>query len=160
MFPEPKIIQAEGKLLLGIRQKMSVISNSTGKLWAKFSPQIAGIPGRKSEDRYSVQVYPDNYFANFRPDLEFEKWAAVEVTDSSNTGQNLEQLELPGGVYVVFHYKGLSSDPAIFQYIYSQWLPASPYTLDARPHFEVLGSKYRNNDPESEEDIWIPITSQ
>jgi hypothetical protein len=28
--------------------------------------------------------------------------------------------------------------------------------LDDRPHFEVLGSKYRNNDPESEEETWIP----
>lgn len=24
-------------------------------------------------------------------------------------------------------------------------------------HFEILGEKYKNNDPLSEEDIWIPI---
>ncbi|MEN9524835.1 MAG: hypothetical protein RLZZ256_219, partial [Bacteroidota bacterium] len=32
-----------------------------------------------------------------------------------------------------------------------------PYLLDERPHVEVMGSKYKNNDPASEEDIWIPI---
>jgi AraC family transcriptional regulator len=29
--------------------------------------------------------------------------------------------------------------------------------LDDRPHFEVLGEKYKNNDPTSEKEIWIPI---
>jgi AraC family transcriptional regulator len=37
-------------------------------------------------------------------------------------------------------------------------LPLSKeYELDDRPHFEILGDKYKNNDPNSEEEIWIPI---
>jgi AraC family transcriptional regulator len=36
-------------------------------------------------------------------------------------------------------------------------LPNLGYTLDDRAHFEVLGEKYKNNDPLSEEEIWIPI---
>jgi AraC family transcriptional regulator len=36
-------------------------------------------------------------------------------------------------------------------------LPNSAYALDDRAHFEVLGEKYKNNDPSSEEEIWIPI---
>ena len=31
------------------------------------------------------------------------------------------------------------------------------YILDNRPHFEVLGGKYKNNDSNSEEEIWIPV---
>ena len=31
------------------------------------------------------------------------------------------------------------------------------YTLDDRPHFEILGEKYKNQDPDSEEELWIPI---
>jgi AraC family transcriptional regulator len=56
-----------------------------------------------------------------------------------------------------FYYKGSSTDTRIFQHIFETWLPQSGYELDNRPHFEVLGEKYRNNDPESEEDIYIPI---
>jgi AraC family transcriptional regulator len=37
------------------------------------------------------------------------------------------------------------------------WLPSSDYVLDNRPHFEILGEKYKINDPESEEKIWIPV---
>lgn len=29
------------------------------------------------------------------------------------------------------------------------WLPNSDYLLDDRPHFELLGDKYKNNDPNS-----------
>jgi AraC family transcriptional regulator len=36
-------------------------------------------------------------------------------------------------------------------------LPASEYVVDNRPHFEILGAQYKNNEPDSEEEIWIPI---
>lgn len=49
------------------------------------------------------------------------------------------------------------TDTAVFRNIFGVWLPASGYTLDRRPHFEVLGEKYKNADPNSEEEIWIPI---
>ena len=106
---------------------------------------------------FSVQVFDPFYFSQFSPDLVFEKWAALEVAQTDAFPQGMETLELPSGMYAVFHYKGLSTDTRIFQYIYSTWLPASEYELDHRPNFEILGEKYRNNDPDSEEEIWIPI---
>ncbi|MGK2861531.1 MAG: GyrI-like domain-containing protein [Chitinophagaceae bacterium] len=45
----------------------------------------------------------------------------------------------------------------MFSYIFNTWLPPSGYDLDNRPHFEILGEKYKNDDPLSEEEIWIPI---
>jgi AraC family transcriptional regulator len=69
----------------------------------------------------------------------------------------METFVLKSGLYAVFHYQGLSTDNRIFVYILGTWLPNSMYDLDARPHFEVLGEKYKNGDPNSEEDIWIPI---
>ena len=33
----------------------------------------------------------------------------------------------------------------------------SEYEFDNRPQFEILGEKYKNNAPDSEEEIWIPI---
>ena len=69
----------------------------------------------------------------------------------------METFTLPVGLYGVFDHKGLSNDNSIFQYIFGTWLPNSTYQLDNRPHFEILGEKYRNNDPASEEEIWVPI---
>ena len=71
-----------------------------------------------------------------------------------------DHFVLEGGLYAVFDYKGSSADPSIFQYIYTDCLPKSEYLLDDRPHFEILGEKYKNNDPESEEEIWIPIKTK
>ena len=104
-----------------------------------------------------MQVYKPTYFADFKPTNEFEKWATVEVTNFESVPTNMETFSLAGGLYAVFDYKGSSNDPSIFQYIFGTWLPGSDYFLDDRPHFEVLGDKYKNNDPTSEEEIWIPI---
>ena len=69
----------------------------------------------------------------------------------------MKTFTLSGGVYAVFLYKGLNTDNQIFQYIYGTWLPNSKYVLDNRPHFETLGEKYKNNDLNSEEEIWVPV---
>jgi AraC family transcriptional regulator len=102
-------------------------------------------------------IYKPTHFQDFKPANEFERWAAVEVTDFDNVPNGMETFVLPGGLYAVFDYKGSTADHSVFQYIFGIWLPGSDYILDDRPHFEVLGDKYKNNDPASEEEIWIPI---
>jgi AraC family transcriptional regulator len=70
----------------------------------------------------------------------------------------MEPLEIPEGLYAVFHYKGDQKNAAdFFRKIYTEWLPNSGYVLDHRPQFEILGGKYKTNDPNSEEEIWIPV---
>ena len=110
-----------------------------------------------SNNLISMQVYKPTYFTEFNPATEFEKWAAIEVSDYNNVPEDLETFTLTGGLYAVFDYRGLSTDSSIFQYIFGTWLPNSDYLLDNRPHFEILGDKYKNDDPTSEEEIWIPV---
>ncbi len=155
MTPEIKTLTE--KKLTGRRLTMSLAANRTGELWGAFMPRLKEIANRVSGELLSMAVYKPGHFENFSPANEFEKWAAVEVSDFSKVPEGMEPFVLPGGLYAVFHYKGSSADPGIFQYIFGTWLPGSGYALDDRPHFEVLGDKYRNNDPESEEDIWIPV---
>jgi len=122
-------------------------------------PRRKEIENILTSDLFSIQIFPQSFNFTF-PNLnaEFEKWAAVEVAEFDNIPPEMETLILPGGLYAVFEYKGSSTDTRIFQYIFATWLPNSEeYTLDNRPHFEILGDKYRNNDPDSEEEIWIPV---
>ncbi|MCF0048983.1 GyrI-like domain-containing protein [Dyadobacter sp. LJ53] len=97
------------------------------------------------------------HFTHFKPTNEFERWATVEVSDFDHVPKQMEKFVLQSGLYAVFNFKGMSTDTSIFQYIFGTWLPSSEYELDNRPHFEVLGDKYKNNHPASEEEIWIPI---
>ncbi len=154
---EPRIEQLTGKKLLGIRMTMSLADNKTGDLWQRFLPRRKEITNNVTNDLVSMAIYTPTYFADFHPSNEFEKWAAVEVSDFDTAPDGMESFVLTDGLYAVFHYRGSSIDTTIFQYIFGTWLPHSDYVLDTRPHFEILGEKYKNMDPNSEEDIWIPV---
>ncbi|TAE50674.1 MAG: AraC family transcriptional regulator [Bacteroidetes bacterium] len=153
----PRIVQASEKKLIGKRLKMSLAHNKTGELWKSFVPRRSEIRKPLTKDWISLQVYEAGHFAEMNPTREFEKWAAVEVSDFDEVPDDMETFTLKGGLYAIFDYKGSSNDSRIFQFIFGVWLPGSEYELDERPHLEVLGEKYKNNDPESEEEIWIPV---
>lgn len=157
VFMEPDIISISEKKLTGKHRSMSFANYAIGELWRSFLPERKHIKNTVNHYLYSIAVYPGGHFVNFDPASEFERWACVEVADFDVIPDGLEKLVLPAGTYAVFHYKGSSTDPAIFDYIYNEWLPQSDYELDERPHCEVLGEKYKNNHPDSEEEIWIPV---
>jgi AraC family transcriptional regulator len=99
-----------------------------------------------------------SFFDDFNPLAEFDKWAAVEVANLGNIPADMEALLLPGGLYAVFIHHGSSSEgQKIYEYIFRDWFPSSDFVLDDRPHFALMGEKHKNNDPNSEEEIWIPI---
>jgi AraC family transcriptional regulator len=156
---EPKIELLAEKKLIGKRMTMSLSNNKTGELWRSFIPRRKEIQNNLTSDMISMQVY-DQLIELGDLDQEFEKWAVIEVSDFETIPDGMETFTVPSGLYAVFHYKGSSMDTRIFEYIFGTWLPNSVYILDNRPHFEVLGSKYKNGDPNSEEEIWIPIKPQ
>lgn len=155
---QPRLETLAEKKLLGKRLAMSLSDNKTGELWRSFIPRRREIQTSIGAELYSMQVYDQSYFDNFNPNIVFEKWATVEVTDFDTVPDGMETFTLTGGLYAVFLQKGAANTgPETFQYIFGTWLPNSEYTLDNRPHFELLGDKYQNDDPGSEEEIWIPI---
>ncbi len=154
---QPRIKILEEKKLIGKRLKMSLTNNLTGQLWGGFMPRRHEIKNNRTTEMISMQVYDALYDQDFKPSNTFEKWATVEVRDFDIIPKDMEPFTLPGGLYAVFDYKGSSADNRIFTYIFSTWLPSSEYQLENRPHFEVLGKKYKTDDPSSEEEIWIPI---
>ena len=126
------------------------------KLWSNFMPRRKEIQNVIGSEVYNIQINPDDF--DFNPSTPFVKWAAVAVTSFDYIPDEMETLEIEEGLYAVFNYKGGQSNAtAFFNSIYTEWLPNSGYQLDSRPQFEILGEKYKNNSPESEEEIWIPI---
>ncbi|MBK8847973.1 MAG: GyrI-like domain-containing protein [Bacteroidetes bacterium] len=158
ILPEIKLLEL--KTLIGMHQSMSLVANATQQLWSKFKPRVGEVQSRRNEDFISLQIYPPDYFIEFNPLRAFEKWALVETEAATIAPEGMDIINLPGGLYAVFNYKGNSNDTRIFQYIYTQWLPASNYVLDSRPHFEVLGPAYIHNDTNAEEEIYIPIKNK
>jgi AraC family transcriptional regulator len=158
MNTQPRIEILQEKKLIGSRIRMSFASDRTRDLWRGFMPRLKEIPNRIDSNLYSVEIYHPQFFINFNPNIEFEKWAAIEVSDYESIPGKMESLTLPVGTYAVFIHTGPASEgPKTYQYIFGTWIPNSDFILDERPHFALMGEKYKNEDPKSEEEIWIPI---
>jgi len=147
-FPHTKFI---GKSLA-----ISYSDYRIAELWSGFMSRRNEIRNSVGTELYNIQVNPENF--DFNPKTPFMKWAAMAVSAFDTIPDGMEALEILEGLYAVFQYKGDQSGAAsFFNQIYSVWLPNSDYQLDNRPKFEIIGEKYKNNDPNSEEEIWIPI---
>lgn len=154
---QPTVKTIPSKKLIGLHLQMSLANNKTGDLWKSFMPRRKEIKTPFTNQLFSLQVYDEEYFKVFNPTKEFTKCALIEVENFEDVPDGMSTFVLPEGMYAVFHYKGLNTEISIFQYIFGEWLPQSAYVLDHRPHFEILGEKYKNACPDSEEEIWIPI---
>lgn len=152
------IVNLESKKLVGKSLSMSFVDDKTGILWGSFAPQIKNVANRVGDEKISLQFYTDDFMID--PAIPFVKWAAVEVSDFNNVLQGIEKLEITGGLYAVFNYKGnVLGAPNFFDTIFKEYIPNSNYQLDnSRPHFELLpAGKYDPMDENSEEKIYIPI---
>ncbi|MEO9893636.1 GyrI-like domain-containing protein [Aurantibacter sp.] len=159
---EARIEELHEKLLIGKSIIMSLMNNKTHQLWNSFMKERNLVSNTIGTDLYSIQTYDESdYFQNFNPRTEFTKWATVEVKSIDNIPKGFNKFILKKGLYAVFTHRGSASEFSnTSQYIFEEWLPKSAYILDNRPHFEMLGEKYKNNDPSSEEEVWIPIKNK
>lgn len=152
----PTIVSIPKIQLIGYQLPMSFRNNRTFELWSSFMPRKKQISNCIGSDLYCIQQYETD--VKFNLDTQFIKWAAVPVKNFDSIPENMDTITIPSGLYAVFTYKGVSSEfVSTFNYIFYEWLPNSIYQLDNRPHFEILGAKYKNNDPSSEEEVYIPI---
>ena len=152
----PRIETLPPTTLIGMRLPMTLAADRTRELWSAFMPRRNEVPDRLSESFISMQIYPAP--GPPAPDTVFEKWAAVTVEAGAEPPEGMEAIELAGGEYAVFvHHGPASAWPRTAHHIFGVWLPASGRQLDARPHVEVLPADYRPEDPEAEEEVWVPI---
>ena len=145
----PTIQTLPEKKLIGKKLTMSFSNDKTPELWRSFMPRRKEIENNLTIDLFCLQMYDEAFDGKyFNPTMLFEKWAAVEVTNFDVVPEGMETYTLTGGLYAVFIHKGAASTGAkTFNYIFETWLPASGYILDKRPQFEILGEKYKNDDP-------------
>lgn len=156
---DPKITTIAEKKLVGLKIRTSLAENKTFELWSKFMPNVKEIPNQKKSGIYSIQLFDEDLeFHQFTPNTFFEKWAAVEVLNFEEIPDELEFYVLPGGKYAVFiHHGPAKTFPKTSQHIFGSWIPNSPFEVDSRPHFEVMDYGYKYDDPNAEEEIWVPI---
>lgn len=154
-----RIQPIEEKKLIGKSIVTTLADNKTAQVWQQFMPFVKEIENRASHTLMAMQVYNSKIpFAEFTPHTPFTMWAAAEVTSFEEVPDGLEQYVLGAGLYAVFLHVGEPwKFPATWNYIMNEWLPTSGYAIDSREHFAVMGGMYKHNQPDSQEEIFIPV---
>lgn len=156
--PEPQILNLPPKTLVGLRMISTLAVDQTPTLWRTFMPRHREIQATAPE-RYAVRVFPEGFFERLDPERPFEIWAGIESSGPQPEG--MEALTLSGGLYAAFTYQGLPQEyPPVFQYLLQVWMPKNGLAYDYRPHVAVMGDRYVNSSPDSEEEMWIPVRNR
>jgi len=156
----PVVKQMSDKLIVGRKIATSSAQYIPFELWSKFMPKRKEILHTVSAALYSVQVFQENTFlsSTFNENTLFDMWAAVEVSKFEHIPTDMESTILVGGAFVTFILKG--EKPTLtdhYNYLINDWLPKEGYRIDNRAHFQVMGDTFKRNDPNSEEEVRIPI---
>jgi len=157
---DPEIKTIAAKQLAGLCIRTNLAQNQNFEIWSRFMPQRSSIPNQIGASLYSIEIFDEvENFHAFTAHTLFTKWAAVEVSTTDKLPEGISTLNLVGGLYAVFIFRGKQVHAnAFFEAIYTQWLPQSGYQADhSRAQFEVMGEKYKRDDDTSEEEVFIPI---
>ena len=92
---------------------MGHANDRTAELWQSFMPFRKDIQNSLGEDLFSMQIFNGS-------DTEFEKWAAIEVSDFNGIPDSMQPYTLQGGLYAVFDHIGpASAFEKTFQFIFN-----------------------------------------
>jgi len=150
---QPKIVTLTEKKVVGMQSKMLMHQyENIIKLWKSFMPKKHELKNTINQELIAIQDYPD--FGNL--ETSYNIWACVEVSNLSDVLSDMEGFTIPKGEYIKVLHKGMDAGKT-YQRIMTEWLPNSGYAIDDRPHFQVMGDKYKNGSPDSEEDFYIPV---
>ena len=150
---EPQIIQKEAFTVVGLKLRCvmgppSDIPQLWGQLFARMG-EIQGI----AEQGISYGVM-DNY------DEATGAWdyiAAFSVAAGSDAPADMVKLDIPAAQYAVFPCT-MPTIQETYDFIYQQWLPQSEYVHAPTPEFECYGPTFNPDDPNSQFEIYVPIT--
>lgn len=156
---KPRFENQNARHLVGICRRKGAGTESTADLWKEFMPRRREIKNRVNSDLISMRVF---YRSNDDPltrKTPFDEWVAVEVSETIAVPGGMESYRVPEGLYAIFIHRGPASRaPRTMEFIFGEWLPNADCTLDDRPHLAIMGADYKRDDPEAEEEIWIPVS--
>ena len=150
-----QIVQVSKMFVVGISINMQRHETHKIKtLWQQFSPRKSEITNLVNSKSIAMQTFTLN--EKKEPNNNFNMWACVEVSKLTDVPSDMKAFTIPKGEYIKVLHKGMDAGKT-YRRIMTEWLPNSGYAIDDRPHFQVMGDKYKNGSPDSEEDFYIPI---
>ncbi|RCW90723.1 GyrI-like domain-containing protein [Winogradskyella arenosi] len=151
----PEIIETSERKVIGVSTTMRHGEyHKIQELWQQFMPRLKAVKARSSMELIALQEFPEG--TNTATLSDYIIWACAEVLNFNEIPEGMMSLVIPAGTYAVVAHKGMDASKTYRQFM-SEWLINSGYGVDTRPHFQVMGAKYKNGSPDSEEEFYIPI---
>ena len=134
-------------------------ADQISELWDKFIPIMDKPEGRVGTHPLGICDMPES----LPEDYDFRYVACVEVSNSCDTiPEGMVKCTIPTHEYSVFTHIGpITKIGDTFDYIHSQWLPASEFDDTPSGEFEFYGEKFKWENPmdeNSEVDIYVAIS--
>ncbi|MDN3493107.1 GyrI-like domain-containing protein [Winogradskyella bathintestinalis] len=154
----PEIKQCSEKKLIGISSSINKNEHhKIAQLWKQFMTRMRAIIDTDYKEKIAIQVFPKH--TNAQNISEYTIWASMDVSNFDAIPKEFELFTIPEGKYAVFIHRGMNASET-YQKIMTEWLPNSGYEIDNRPHYQVMGEKYKNGSPDSVEDFYVPIAKK
>ncbi len=151
-LPEPEILDAPEQEMLALARD--------------FTMETRGDIPALWEDFFALKLAPENakgdaiYGASFgmQPDGSFKYAVGMVVDPAGEAPGQTCHVVLRGGTYAVLRMTGPFSDiPAVFDAMFSEWLPASDWMPDAGAVFERYPTDMMGQDEQPSYEIWVPV---
>lgn len=154
---EPKIVEISDLKIEGIQTTGNPAQGDFGKTWPILFERCDEISDKVGPRvSYGVQSYDKSL-------MKKGVWrytAGFEVESEDNIPEGMILIELPSTKYAVFEYQGVIGPELgrTFEYIYTEWLPASEFEGAAPYDYEKYDERFKGPDnPDSVLEIYIPI---
>lgn len=158
MQQHPKTRLMEAIQLMGYSVTHQLAADQTTKLWERFMPVYMAHQPQRKLPLFSVQEYAISSFDEFTPQTPFTHWAACLSNALLSLPEDFRTVHIPEGWYWVDTLYGPPSGLSMVMQNAITALTQEGYEVDmSRPHFQRMDHRYKHNEADSEEDLFIPI---
>lgn len=150
---EPKILELDGFKFVGLRYFGDNKNQEIKGLWGEFNKNCDKFKHVKTNS-------PAIGLCIMIPgEMEkFEYSAGFMVDSTADMDPMFVSRDVPPSKYAVFTHKGLLTNlMETYQYIFGVWAKKTDYKINELLNFEWYDDRFKDNDPSSEFDIYIPI---
>jgi AraC family transcriptional regulator len=151
---EPRIVERPELVLAGVvATGPDVFQMDFHALWERFGNESPRISHQVEGAAYELHVQ-----TKAEPAMHFTM-AGVEVSKIADLPPEVFVKVIPAGTYAVFTMKFVDGFAGVYERIFA-WLAESPYTGEPFAYdIQRYGHRFKSpDDPESEVDIYVPVS--
>lgn len=151
-FPKPELVISGEKYIVGLSRDFTIATRGDiPALWNELFKSDAVITNEVHGALFGVSYAMTSTGG-------FKYLAGAQVTQPQNVAPPFCTLTLAPGPYMVFRARGpMSGLPALFDHVFSDWLPTSDFVQRQGPVFERYPNDPRGGSDRAYE-IWCPVT--